>query len=280
MLLAIDAGNTHVVVGVYPTTQVIRRGDNLEAGSRAVAPLASFRISTHPIGTDDELRIKLGKLLELESLSISRIEKIMVSSVVPQFTEILFRAFPRHEIHSIGMDGNTPFSFRIVPGAGVGADRLVNAEAVAQEFGGPAVIVDSGTATTVCALNEKREYLGGAIIPGMELSLQALAKNAAQLFTVDLVAPARVIGNNTTDAIRSGVLYGYASMIDGMVARFQKELNAPSCPVIATGGVSRTLRGLTQSITHFDPDLTLKGILYLYDAIENKKRKDLSHVVQ
>lgn len=262
MLLAIDAGNTNTVLGLFNERKLFR----------------TWRISTHPIPTPDELRARLHALaavdgLKLDFASMSGLDTV-ASSVVPQFTGVLRQAFGGTGFHVI--DNRAPFSFRIAasPPEQVGADRLVNAEAVVREHGAPAIVVDSGTATTICALARGRdgipEYRGGAIMPGIELGREALARKAAQLFPVELVPPSHVIGTNTQDALRSGILHGYASMVDGMIRKFKQELGAPAAPVVATGGISELLRPVAREIDHFDPDLTLKGIAFLHETLRSR----------
>lgn len=262
MLLAIDVGNTNTVLGVFGPERKL---------------LHTWRVSTHPLCTADEFRAKLSVLSNLDGLVGAKasgaqpeIDRVVVSSVVPPFTAMLRTAFRDRNLHVL--DHRAPFSFTIKydPPHSVGADRLVNAEAALREYGAPAIIVDSGTATTICAVNDKREYLGGAIMPGIELSVESLAKRTAKLFAVELVAPKQAIGANTQEALRSGILLGYAAMVDGMVRRFKEELSARSTrseaakpQVIATGGISQLLKGLTTELDHFDADLTLKGIAYL-----------------
>lgn len=254
MLLAIDVGNTNTVLGAFEGKELKR----------------TWRVSTHPLVTPDELRMKIHSLFELDGIHAPAIRAVIMSSVVPPMTAVLRQAFPNVDVRII--DHTWPFSFSIAaqPASGVGADRLVNAETVIREYGGPAIIIDSGTATTLCALSRDQRYLGGAIMAGIELSIEALARNTAKLFSVELVAPARAIGSNTAEALQSGLLFGYAAMLDGMVARFKAELGEPNARVVATGGVSAMLKGIAQSFTDVDPDLTLKGIAYLYEAIQKQ----------
>jgi type III pantothenate kinase len=199
---------------------------------------------------------------------------VIASSVVPAVTQMLRYAFSTSSPRLHVVDSHSPFHFKIAasPANQVGADRLVNAEAVVVEYGAPAIIIDSGTATTICAVALEggvAGYLGGAILPGMEMGLEALSRKAAQLYSVELVAPPSVIGGNTQDALRSGILIGYACMLDGMILKFKKELRASSADikVIATGGVSERLKGLMNEITHYDADLTLKGLVGIYESV-------------
>lgn len=250
MWLAIDVGNTNLVLGCFSDGKLIH----------------TWRVSTHPASTPDEFRVKLRNLFQCDGIEFKTLQSVVISSVVPQVTATLRTAFSDARVFVI--DHSWPFSFSIcaTPPEQVGADRLVNAEAAVRGYGSPCIIVDSGTATTICAVSAKREYLGGAIMPGIELSVETLARRTAKLFQVELVPPKRAIGHNTQNALQSGLLLGYAFMIDGMIRRFKEELNAPNAPVVATGGVSERLQGIAQELKIFEPDLTLKGIHYLYDA--------------
>jgi type III pantothenate kinase len=258
LLLAIDVGNTHTVLGYIQGHKILN----------------TWRVSTHPICTADEFRIKVQMMLSFSGIEWPKIQDIVVSSVVPAASRMIEAAFRGNHLHLI--QSSWPFSFEIhaSPPQRVGADRLVNAEAVVREYGFPSIIVDSGTATTICAISTSQEgkpaYLGGAIIPGIELAMESLARSTAQLFTIDLTPPEKAIGTNTTDALRSGLLLGYASMIDGMVKRFKEELGKEELPVIATGGISNLMRGLTRELTVFDGELTLKGIAYLYESFRQR----------
>ena len=296
-ILVLDVGNTNTVVGVLKDPSVLPT-----AKAHGFAPI--WRISTHPLLTSDELKSKLKWFLRDEDLSLGDFGAVVVSSVVPAMTEILRFAFGDHPFAEydkahpalIILNHESPFSFRIdtASPSQVGTDRLVNAEAAVHLYGAPCIIIDSGTATTVCAVagdSKAASYRGGAIMPGLELSLESLARRAAQLFSVELSAPESVIGDTTTNAIRSGLMHGYASMIDGMVEKFKVELgstptlaqnhstsnaaanatqpvaNTNQYRVIGTGGISQRLRPLTKSIDTFDADLTLKGMAFLYESL-------------
>jgi type III pantothenate kinase len=275
--LAIDAGNSHVVIGVFGPT---------EPGT-APRPLRVHRLSTHPIGTPDELRARIHAVLAdggggtANSVTATgsplapSSAPIALASVVPAFTRAAREAFPDLKVIS-AEDKAWRFSFRIgtESPAQTGIDRLVNAEAVARSGGGPAIIVDSGTTTTICALSSDGVFLGGAILPGIEACRDSLPGRAAQLFAVELVPPQHAIGRGTESALRSGVVLGYASMIEGMISRFERELAAQGSPrprIVLTGGVSRLLRETSDRLgapdTQLDPDLTLKGIAYLYESL-------------
>ncbi len=257
-MLALDVGNTQIVVGYFLDCQLKQ----------------TWRLSTRPFCTADEFKSKLDLVLSSSGIRFELIQEIIVSSVVPQLTRILRSAFQNKKLSII--DHSWPFSFDIVanPPDQVGADRLVNAETVVREYGFPAIVVDSGTATTLCGISKgahgRAEYLGGAIIPGIEMAMEALAKNTAQLFTIDLTPPQRAIGNNTQEALKSGMILGYASMIDGMIRRFKLELGQNDLPVIATGGISHLMKGIAQELTLFDADITLKGIAYLHETIRKR----------
>lgn len=269
-VLALDVGNTNIVMGVL-----------VEDPSTTARILKSWRMRSQPLPTSDELLSQIDLFLTKSDFHFQDFKAILVSSVVPALSEIIRKAFSefgeRGGIPLHFIDSSSPFSFEIAayPKEQVGADRLVNAEAVVREYGAPAIIVDSGTATTLCAVSVDRQggifYQGGAIMPGLELSIEMLATRAAKLYAVALEAPAQAIGGNTTTALQSGILLGYASMIDGMIERFIEELRAkdPSqrIRIIGTGGVSQRLAKLTKRIEVFDTDLTLKGIYGVYQSL-------------
>lgn len=258
MFLGIDIGNSHIVIGLMNQTEIIR----------------SWRIQTRPFMTSDQYLACLKSLFDLENnldLNFDNIKTVMISSVVPEAATEWKKAVSQFavvkEIHH-----QFPFSFKINVDhpEQVGADRLVNAEASVKYYGAPLIIVDSGTATTLCAVNKNKEYIGGAIIPGMEVAFESLASRASKLFSIELKAPKNVIGRNTEEALRSGVVLGYAELVDGMIRRFKKELGDDSIQVVATGGISQILKNLTKEVNVFDSDLTLKGMQLLHEKISNQ----------
>jgi type III pantothenate kinase len=263
MFLALDIGNTKIALGLFDT-----RLDSPSRHLEAPTLKASWRLTSQVERTADEYRILITALLAERGLTLQQISTVALGSVVPTLTPTLLHAFaPSTRVLELTPQSNFTFQNLASPPSQVGIDRLLNAEAALRQWNSPCIIVDSGTATTLCAIRfsgPTPEYLGGAIMPGIELSIAALAKRAAKLFTVDLVHPAHAIGSNTRDAIQSGIILGYAEMIDGMIRRFSSELPASPRPrVIATGGVSEFLRGLTREIEFHDPELTLKGIYYV-----------------
>lgn len=263
MWLGIDAGNTNLVIGVF--------------SHQSPRPLRTFRLSTHPIGTPDELRMRIRGVLSLsEGTRIDDNTPIVLASVVPEFTRVARYAYPELRV----IDSSWKFSFRIQTEnpSQTGIDRLINAEAVVREHGvGSAILVDSGTTTTICALGSDGAFLGGAILPGLKACRDALPAKAAQLFSVELIPPAEAIGRSTDSALRSGVVLGYASMIDGMIERFEHELSKSGASrprIVLTGGASRLLREICPALSsrnaQLDPDLTLKGIAYLYESATHR----------
>jgi type III pantothenate kinase len=273
LFLALDVGNTHTVVGLFSETNQL---------------IKTWRVSTHPVGTGDEFRMKLEFFLCHFEMTLGDLSSIVASSAVPSFTRILKEAFrpqmDREALHII--DSSWPFSFRIKPSpaAQVGSNQLVNAEAALREYGSPCILIDAGTVTTLCAIKRGKDgarpdYLGGAVLPGIELSMEALARQTSQLARVDFTPPPHAIGRNPNEALRSGVVLGYVSMIEGMITRFKMELEthrrAPlneaarahvPTPIIATGSMGHLIKRLVSEITDYDAELTLKGIAYLYGA--------------
>jgi type III pantothenate kinase len=257
VLLAIDIGNTQTVIGMFGTG----------GGSASSELLHHWRISTDADRTADEMALLLDQLLDLQGFDIDRtVTGIAVASVVPrlraavrEMTEKWFRV--KTVIVEPGIRTGMPILYDNPKE--VGADRIADAVAAFERYGGPTIVIDFGTATTFEAVSEKGEYLGGAIIPGIEISLDALFGRAAALSRVELVEPRNVIGKNTVESIQAGAVYGFAAQVDGLCRRFEQELGP--CTVVATGGLAGLIAPLTESIDHHEPWLTLYGLRIIYD---------------
>ncbi len=247
MLLAIDIGNTHTVAGLFA-------GDELEA---------HWRVATDPHATGDQLAALYRSLVELAGLSLGSIDGMVVSSVVPTLSGCYQRFAAEHvgvEALLVGPGIRTGMPILTNNPHEVGADRIVNAVAALEEVGAPCVVVDFGTATTFCAISAGGEYLGGAIAPGLEVSLEALASRAAQRAMVDLRPPDAVIGKTTAASLRAGLILGFAGLVDGIVGRMQEELGGGEVPTIATGGCAELVVPHAATLERVDPLLTLKGL--------------------
>jgi pantothenate kinase, type III len=252
MLLAIDTGNTNTVFAVFDAEGVLR---------------GEWRASTAVNRTADETGIWLSQLLGLAGLERSMITAAIIASVVPA-TLFSSRALCRRYFNCQPLVVGTPdvdVGIRILVERPeeVGADRLVNAVGAFCEYGGPQIVVDFGTATTFDVIDEDGSYLGGTITPGINLSLEALHRAAAQLPRVAVGRPERVIGKNTVQAMRSGIFWGYVGLIEGMVERIRGELGAPA-GVIATGGLASLFTECCPALDRADAGLTLKGLLEVY----------------
>ena len=246
MLLALDVGNTNIVLGVFDGEQLV----------------ADVRLHTEARTTGDELGLLVTGLLRARGLDPAAIRRVVVSSVVPA----LHRSVVDLAINSFGVEAlivgpgvRTGMRILYDDPRQVGADRIVNAIAAYHRYGGPAVLVDLGTATTFDALAASGDYLGGAIAPGMLISLDALVSRAAKLNRIDPVAPPSVIGRTTTTSMQAGLVFGYAGLIEGVVARMRAELG-PETRVIATGGLAELIAGHTNCIDTVDQRLTLDGL--------------------
>lgn len=253
MLLVVDVGNTHVVLGVYKEKQLLNH----------------WRIKTEQDHTADELAVMLSGLLAMDNLILRDISGIIVACVVPPMVPAWERlakglALPPLFVNDQRLSLGMPVL--IDHPEELGADRLVNAVAAYERYHTALVVVDFGTATTFDCISEDGAYLGGVIVPGITISLDALFQRAAKLPRVDISKPPRtVIGKNTVDAVKSGVLYGYAGLVDGLVKRIGAEL-APALPrIIATGGLAELISPYTESIQETIPLLTLEGLLLIHE---------------
>jgi len=267
MLLAIDVGNTNTVLGLY----------RLEGERPELA--AHWRVTTHRSQTADEYGVLFVNLFEMHGLAPREVSHIIISSVVPpvegtlrQVCEEYFHTQPFFVEPGI----KTGMPVLVDNPAELGADRLVNAIAAFERYGGPCIVVDFGTATTFDVISAKGEYLGGAIAPGLGLSADALFTRAARLSRVEIKRPARVIGTNTVTHLQSGLYYGYIGLVDGILERMVAELGAPA-KVIATGGLARQIAEDSRFITEIDDMLTLDGLLILFERNRTAKPRGKAH---
>lgn len=250
MLLVIDVGNTNTVMGIY-------HGDKL---------LAHWRLETKKERTADELGIFFKELLGFSNISLSDITDIAISNVVPPLSFTLQQMCKRYfNKKPFVVDHKTlgPLTLKLDNPKELGADRIVNAVAAYKEFKTDLVVIDFGTATTFDVVSKKGEYLGGAICPGIKISLEALFHSASKLPRVEITRPGRVIGRNTVDCMQSGVFYGYIGLVDSLVAQMQKEFGK-RLKVIATGGLAGLIAEGSKSIEVVDEMLTLKGLKILH----------------
>ena len=251
MLFTIDIGNTNITYGLY-------KGDQLNG---------RWRISTDHTRMPDEYGLQLIQMLNREGIDQSDIEGIIMASVVPPVTTYLSEAFMKFfnkKPMIVNHETKTGVPVKIDDPATVGADRIVNAVAVKKYFGGPACIIDFGTATTFDAVDDDMNYIGGAITPGVHVAEEALFQRTSKLPRVEIKRPPNVIGQNTIHAIQSGLLFGYVSLVEGMVKRFSEELG-PEMKVIATGGLASFISKETDAIHHTCPWLTLDGLRIIWE---------------
>jgi type III pantothenate kinase len=251
MLLVVDVGNTQTHFGTF-------RGDEL---------LEHWRFATVRESTADELGARLRALLELRGVGLADLDASIVSSTVPPLAPewaAMAQRYLSHEMLVVGPGIRTGMPLRYDNPREIGADRLVNAVAGFAKVGGACIVVDFGTAITFDPVSARGEYLGGIIAPGVEISLEALTSRAAQLPRIDLVAPRSLIGKTTVDAIRSGVIYGFAGQVDAIVTRLRAELGEDT-ETIATGGLAAAIVPYTETIDEVDDLLTLTGLKLLHE---------------
>ncbi len=251
MLLAVDAGNTHTIFGVFEEQRL--RGD--------------WRVATRPDLTSDELGVLLRSLFAERSLEVSSVHGVVVSSVVPDLNGVFARTAERYfdaRPLFVGPGVKTGMPILIDNPHEVGADRIVNAVAASARYGSPVIVVDFGTATNLDVVGPGGEYLGGVIAPGLGISAEALFARAARLGRVDVRRPPRVIGRNTEECVQSGLFHGYAALVRGLVEKVRAELGGEA-PVVATGGMASVLEGELDFLSAVDPGLTLQGLRIIWE---------------
>ena len=251
MLLVIDIGNTNLTIGLYEGEQLGWH----------------WRLATDHNRMPDEYGLQLLGLLQHAGHTVPDISGISLSSVVPPLTgrvTLACREYLKQDPLVVDTGVKTGIRIRYEDPRSVGADRVCDAAAVMRLYGGPACVIDFGTATTFNAITKEGDYLGGAITVGINLAAEALYTRAAKLPRIDLQRPPNVIGRNTIHAMQSGLLFGYVSMVEGMVERFRKELG-PSMKVIATGGLAEVVAKETAAIQHIAPWLTLDGLRIIWE---------------
>ena len=250
MLLALDIGNTNITLGVFD-------GEKLAA---------TWRLSTDRSKMLDEYSIMLNQLLTLRGMAVEDIDAAALCSVVPPLTPMFVELCQQYfSVEPLVVAAGTRTGIRILYDnpRDVGADRIVDAAAAMKLYGGPVIVVDMGTATVFDAVTAEGDYLGGAIAPGMAIAHDALFSNTSQLRRVELVSPSTPIGRNTIHAIQSGIVLGYAELVRGMVARFDKELGG-GAKVVATGGMAHIIEKEAGVFDDVNPDLTLTGLRLIH----------------
>jgi len=251
MLLAIDIGNTNLTIGFYQAEKLIYH----------------WRLATDHNRMPDEYGLQILGLLSHAGKDPTYLRGVAVASVVPPLTGRVVQAcreYLKQEPLVVDAGVKTGVRIRYEDPKAVGADRVCDAVAVVQLYGGPACVIDFGTATTFNAITKDNDYLGGAITAGVNLAAEALYTHAAKLPRIDLQRPPSVIGRNTTHAMQSGLLFGYVSMVEGMVERFRKELGT-DMKVIATGGLAEAIAKETPVVQHIAPWLTLDGLRLIWE---------------
>jgi type III pantothenate kinase len=246
MLMVLDVGNTHMVLGVFENDKLI----------------SDWRIHTDPGVTEDEFYVTIANLFATRKISESDIHKVVISSVVPPMTRML-ESFCRKYLSCkpVWIDASTvDMPILYTNPSEVGADRIVNAVAAYDKYQTSLIVIDFGTATTFDVISKKGEYLGGAISPGIGIAAEALFQRASKLPRVELIHPPETaIGKNTAASMKSGIVFGYAELVDGMVRRIKEEMN-DSPKVIATGGLAPLMQHVSQTIESVDQGLTLEGL--------------------
>ena len=254
LLLVIDVGNTNIVLGVYDGKKLIN----------------DWRVATNKDKTSDEYGLVIDQIFNYHGLKTSDIDAVMISSVVPPLMHTLQAVSKKYfkcDPYIVGPGIKTGMNIKYDNPREVGADRIVNAVAAYEQYGGPIIVVDFGTAITFCAISKSGEYLGGAIAPGIKISSEALFMRTAKLPKVEIVKPDRVICKNTVNSIQAGLIYGYVGLVDNIIAKMKEELSEEGevKTVVATGGLASLISSESKYINRIDKLLTLEGLRIIYD---------------
>lgn len=265
MLLAIEVGNTNMVLGLYAPA----------AGTEPATMLHSWRIATPLTHTPDELRIAFHSLFTLNGVDPNSVSGVAVSSVVPPVDSTLREVLESFfHVRPLFVEPGVKTGLPVLTDnpAEVGADRIVNSVAAFERYGGPCIVVDLGTATTFDVVSARGEFLGGAIAPGLGISANALFEKAAKLARVNIRKPSKVVGTSTVDNIQIGLYYGYIGLVDGICERMIAELG-PETKVVATGGFARMLSADSRFLKTVDPNLTLDGVRLIFERNQDRVKR-------
>lgn len=259
MLLAIDMGNTNIVIGCIDDTKIY----------------FVERLSTSTLKTELEYAVDFKTVLEIHNIQTSDIDGAIISSVVPQLNLVIKSAMEKLLKISpliVGPGLKNGLNILMDNPSQLGSDLVVDSVAALKEYGAPIIIIDMGTATTICVVDKNKNYIGGQILPGVRVSLDSLVSRTSQLPRIGLDAPKKVIGTNTIDCMKSGILYGNASCIDGMIDRIEEELGYTAA-VVATGGLAKSIIPHCKHKIILDDDLLLKGLKIIYDKNTKLKKR-------
>jgi type III pantothenate kinase len=280
MLLAVDVGNTNTVLGLYRLdVDQAAEGTVADDSGKSSDLVAHWRVTTHRTQSVDEYGVLFVNLFQMSGISVDQVKHIIISSVVPPVEGTLRQVCERYfHIKPLFVEPGIKTGIAVLQDnpADLGADRLVNAIAAFQRYGGPCVVVDFGTATTFDVISAKGEYVGGAIAPGLGISADALFSRAARLGRIDIKRPAKAIGTNTVTHLQSGLYYGYIGLVDGILERIMREIGAEA-RVIATGGLARQISQDSRYIGEIDDMLTLDGLRILFERNRNVRPRGRAH---